>query len=425
MIITRKIQIFVCEDDKDLRKEYYKKLYDNRNYAVKAANLGISTMRMIDTNMACMSEKTKELVTFIGVRGKKTTKQNAPYVVCSHYFKGRGADMGVVSSVLQNVQKQYNDDCEKGMWERSLRSYKANMPVPYKADRFLNLRFKECTSKEGKKYDGCFFTLMGVPFQMRFGRDHSGNRIVVERILQQLRYDELQQEKKHTPLPGEKKIEPVNTGYKMCTSSIAFEKKLDPKTDKKKQKIFLYLCIDIPKKKVELGSKKVVYCYLGLAHPIQCLIDAQCEDLSSKDAKWMTIGTAEEFLYRRRQIQEAIERCQKNCKYNRGGKGRKRKMQALERYEKKEKNYVDTKLHFYSKELVKLAVDHGCGTIYLVNQKPREEKAKLDNQKGEPLVLRNWSYYGLKQKIDYKCQFYGIQMKELGKESVDEEVEDE
>lgn len=31
MIITRKIEVFICEDDKDLRKSYYEKLYRNRD----------------------------------------------------------------------------------------------------------------------------------------------------------------------------------------------------------------------------------------------------------------------------------------------------------------------------------------------------------------------------------------------------------
>ena len=411
MVITRKIEVFVCESDKAQRRAYYEKLYANRDTAVKVANMAVSHLFVLDNTMPYLSEESKEQIEFLGCKGQKATKQNAPYVAASEAFKGL-ADMGMISCVLQNAQKMYQEDRKKGMWNKSLRSYKQNMPVPFKADRFLNLRFSKYENSEGKKREGCFFTLMGVPFQMRFGRDCSGNMVIVKRILEQQLFDATKGE------------EGFATGYKMCTSSIAFEKKLDPKTDMKKQKIFLYLCVDIPKKDVDVDPKKVVYCYLGLAHPIQCLVDTQCDDIYSKDVKWLTIGSAEEFLYRRRQIQEAIKRCQKNCKYNQGGKGRKRKMQALERFEKKEKNYVDTKLHLYSKELVKLAVAHGCGTIYLVNQKPREDKAKLDNQKGEPLVLRNWSYYGLKQKIQYKCNLHGIKMKELGKESVDE-VEDE
>ena len=70
-----------------------------------------------------------------------------------------------------------------------------------------------------------------------------------------------------------------------------------------------------------------------------------------------------------------------------------------------------------------LAVNHGCGTIYLVDQKPRELRAKLDNEEGKALVLRNWSYYGLKQKIQYKCKLHGIAMKELGQNDDDKDNE--
>lgn len=45
-----------------------------------------------------------------------------------------------------------------------------------------------------------------------------------------------------------------------------------------------------------------------------------------------------------------------------------------------------------------------------MNQTSREEKAKEDNNNGDPLVLRNWSYFGLKQKIEYKAKMYGIKI---------------
>ena len=430
MIITRKIQIFVCEDDKDLRKEYYEKLYNNRNVAVKVANMAVSHEFALDHTMPYLTEESRKQIQFIGCRGKEVTRRNAPYVAASEAFKGTGVDMGMVSCVLSNVQKMYQSDSKidpkngkRGFWDKSLRSYKENMPVPFKTDRFVNLRLVEMTSVSGKKYEGGFFSLMGVPFQMRFGKDRSGNRIIVERILQQLRYEEQQQGIEHKLLPREKEIEPVNTNYKFCTSSIAFEKKYDEKKDKKVSKIFLYLCADIPVQQVEVNPKKAVYAYLGINHPIQCLIDAQNENVLAKD-NWIDIGTAEEFFYRRTQIQAALKRTQENSKYAKGGKGRKRKLQAVIRFEEKERNYVDTKLHLYSKQLVDIAVNNGCGIIYLVNQKPREDEAKKEAEKGNPLVLRNWSYYNLKQKIDYKCKKYGIQCKELGKKQAEEDDEE-
>lgn len=373
MVITRKIEVFVCEADKELRRAYYEKLYANRDIAVKVANMGVSHLFALDNTMPYLSDEDRERIVFIGAKGNKATKQNAPYVAASEAFKGK-ADMGMVSCVLQNVQKTYQDDRKHGMWNRSLRSFKANMPVPFKADRFLNLRFSEYENGEGEKRQGCFFTLMGVPFQMKFGRDRSGNRIIVDRV--------------------------VGGEYKMCTSSLQFDR----------NKIFLLLCVDIPKKEVELDEGKTMYAYLGVMNPVICTCDVRAAKEYDSGYKWFEIGTKEEFNYRRRQIQEAVRRCQVENLYNSGGKGRKKKCQAIDRWHEKEKNYVATKLHTYSRMLVDLALKHRCGRIVLMNQTHREEEAKEQNAEGDSLVLRNWSYFGLKEKIGYKCKMAGIKL---------------
>lgn len=373
MVITRKIEVFICEDDKELRKSYYDKLYANRDIAVKVANMAMSHLFALDNTMPYLSDEDKETITFLGVKGNKATKQNAPYVAASQLFKGQ-ADMGMVSCVLQNAQKMYQDDRKKGMWNKSLRSYKSNMPVPFKADRFINLRFAEYEDKEGKKREGCFFTLMGIPFQCRFGRDRSGNRLIVERVIS-----------------GE---------YKMCTSSIQVDGR----------KVFLMLCVDIPQKEVKLKEDKTLYAFLGVMNPIVCTCDVRAAKEYDSGMKTFEIGTAEEFNYRRRQIQEAVRRCQINNRYSVGGKGRKKKCQAIDRWHDKENNYVDTKLHTYSRLLVDLAVKHSCGKIVLMNQTHREDDAKSENAEGDNFVLRNWTYYGLKEKIAYKCKMYGIKM---------------
>lgn len=373
MVITRKIEVFVCEDDKDLRKAYYEKLYASRDIAVKVANMCASHLFALDNTMPYLSDEDKEKVTFLGVSGDASTKRNAPYVAASEAFKGQ-ADMGMVSCVLQNVQKMYQDDRKKGMWARSLRSYKSNMPVPYQAKRFSNLHFAEYTNGNGEKREGCFFTLTGIPMQMRFGRDRSGNRTIVERV--------------------------ADGDYKMCTSSIQFDGK----------KIFLLLCVDVPKKEVKLDAKKILLAYLDVDVPIRCTTDVRAAKEYDSGMKWFEIGTKEEFLYRRRQIQEFVRRCQINNKYTTGGRGRKKKCQALEHWHEKELNYVGTKLHMYSRMLVDVAMKHKCGKIVLVNQNEREEKAKEENMRGEPFLLRNWSYYGLKDKIKYKSRMVGIEV---------------
>lgn len=373
MVITRKIEVFICEDNKDLRRSYYEKLYENRDLAVKTANMCVSHLFALDNTMPYLSDEDKETITFIGVKGDKATRNNAPYVAASEAFKGK-ADMGMLSCVIQEARKMYQDDRKKGMWNKSLRSYKSNMPVPFKRERFLNLRFAEYENGEGEKREGCFFSLIGIPFQMKFGRDRSNNKVIVERV--------------------------ISGDYKMCTSSIVVDGK----------KLFLLLCVDIPKEEHHLDEKKPMYAFLGVMNPIICTCDVNAKQAYDSGMKTWEIGTKEEFNYRRRQIQEAVRRCQINNRYTGGGKGRKKKCQAIERWHKKEKNYVDTKLHTYSRMLIDMAVKHKCGTIVLMNQTHREEEAKEQNAEGDNLVLRNWTYYGLKDKISYKCKMAGIKL---------------
>ena len=376
MVITRKIEVFIPEDDKDQRRAYYEKLYANRDAAVKVANMAVSHLFTLDNTMPYLSDDDKEKIEYLGCKGTKATKQNAPYVVASRAFKDKGVYMGMIPSVLQNVQKMYADDRKKGMWNKSLRSYKGDMPVPIKATLYRNLRFAEYTGGDGEKHEGCFFEVMGIPFQMKFGRDRSGNRLIVERV--------------------------VSGEYKMCTSSIQVAGR----------KCFLLLCVDIPKKEVKLDEKKAMYAFLGVMNPIVCTCDVRAAKEYDSGYKFFEIGTKEEFNYRRRQIQEAVRRCQVNNRYSAGGKGRKKKCQAIDRWHEKEKNYVGTKLHEYSRMLVDIAVKHKCGRIVLMNETHREEEAKEGNQNGDPFVLRNWTYYGLKDKIGYKCKMCGIKLEE-------------
>lgn len=374
MIITRKIEVFVCESDKDLRKEYYDKLYAIRDVARKAANAATSHLFMLDNSVPYLDEETKNNIQYLGAKGAPASKQNVTYCIMSRLFKdSMPGIMDMMTNLAQTVRKNYEEDKKQGMWKRSLRSYKSDLPIPYQRKSFLDFGFRTYTDTEGKEGKGCFFKLSGIPFQMKFGRDRSGNRIIVERVLS-----------------GE---------YKMCTSSI----KCDG------NKVFLLLCVDIPKTEVKLNEKKALYAFLGVVNPIVCTADTATSDDYSR-MKVFEIGTEEEFNHRRRQIQEAVRRCMIDSRYAKGGKGRQKKLKAVNRWHETEANYIDTKLHTYSKMLVDTAVKCKCGEITLMSQIHREEYAKRMNIQGDNYILRNWSYYGLKEKIAYKCKRYGIKL---------------
>lgn len=405
MAITRKIEIYVCETDEDLKKEYRNTIFGWRDAVRKAANL-IVTHKFVQQNVRdfmyfqedvrerfmVLDEKTGKSKVKYNVsdtleKGPGMSEQNTTYRLVSSFLKGK-VPADIYSCLNQAIAKTYKEtSVEVSKGEATLRSYKNNIPVPFSAKALSNIHKAE----DGRFY----FTLFGIPFACRLGKDRSNNEDIIDRCIS-----------------GE---------YKLCSSSFAFDKVVNKVTGKKQNKLFLYLCVEMPQKKVELNEKKKMFCYLGLEHPLEYNYEVQAKNIFDSGVKWSSIGSKEEFIYRRVQIQELLKRCQKSCRYSKGGKGRKRKLQALDRFKEKEKNYVKEKLHVYSKILVDKAVRNRCGTIVLVNQTPREEYAKEANQKGEPFLLRNWSYYGLKSLITYKAKMYGIKIVVAGKEIPEEE----
>ena len=119
----------------------------------------------------------------------------------------------------------------------------------------------------------------------------------------------------------------------------------------------------------------------------------------------LSIGSREEFLYRRLALQSARRRAQVGATHCRSGKGVKRKTKAVDNYRQAERNYVHQRLHVYSRKLIDFCIKHRAGTLILLNQ---EEKIAL--AKEEEFVLRNWSYYELTQKIKYKAEKAGIEL---------------
>lgn len=204
--------------------------------------------------------------------------------------------------------------------------------------------------------------LFHIPFGINLGRDRSNNKQILESCL---------------------------SGHcKICESSLLI--------DDLRKKMFLLLSYEPSAKKYNLDEELCVQASLSIENPI----------IARFKKTEICIGNKEEFLYRRLQIQAAIRRSQINSKFSTGGKGRKRKLQAVDRFHDKEKNYIKTKIHTYSSMLVDFALHNRCKYIELVNQSEKETNAKKSQ-----FILRNWSYYGLKKCIEYKARAKGIDIR--------------
>ena len=117
--------------------------------------------------------------------------------------------------------------------------------------------------------------------------------------------------------------------------------------------------------------------------------------LSDDTYKREHIGSVDDFLRIREQMQSRRRKLQHDLKFNKGGKGRHKKLQALDRLKDKEKNFVQTYNHTISYRIVEFAKKHNCEYINM---------EKLTKDGFNNTILRNWSYYQLQQYIKYKAE---------------------
>ncbi|HWK07272.1 MAG TPA: hypothetical protein VNS58_26755 [Puia sp.] len=354
VIITRRIQLLLQAESKEEWIEYYGKLCKWQEIVSKAANW-IATHHYVQENLKDLFYLTDEArVRLADVKKDKegiltTSRMSTTYRLLSGKFKGQ-IPMAIISSLNSRVISVF--DKEKAEYRegtKSLRTYKQHLPIPIASSDIIHI---EPTGKE--EY---LFSLYGLPFRTNFGRDASGNRLIFERALR--------------------------AEYKLCNSSIEI----------KKNKIFLLAVFSFEKEPGVLSEEVRVEAYLSADTPI----------VASNGEKTIQIGNREEYLYRRLAIQQSMHRTQLSMRFNQGGRGRKKKMQALDRFHLAEKNYVTTRLHQYSAMLIAFCRQQGAGILVLRSQLEKEAQAK-ENE----FLLRNWTYYGLREKISYKASRYGI-----------------
>lgn len=124
--------------------------------------------------------------------------------------------------------------------------------------------------------------------------------------------------------------------------------------------------------------------------------------LNDKTYVRKAFGSADEFLRVRQQFKKRRERLQNQLQLAKGGKGRKDKLSAFDSLREKESNFAQTYNHQLSKKIVDFAVKHNVETIHMEN---------LTKDGFDDRLLANWSYYQLRQYIEYKAKRYGIKVK--------------
>lgn len=354
--LTRKIQLLI---DVPLieKKEVWEKLYRYQNRCFRAANFIVSHLyvqEMIKDFFYFTEEIQYKLVDAnkdqMGIFTRSKTSTTARTVF--DRFKGEIPTdiLGSLNNTIQSVFSKNKADYWKGL--KSLRNFKKDIPIPLPV---------KCISK--MKYDpekkAFCFNMFAIPVKTYLGRDFSDKRLIMERFLR-----------------GE---------IKLCTSQIQL----------KDGKIYWLAVFEFEKGKYLLQPEIIAEASLSLEHPI----------VAKAGNVRISIGTKEEFLYRRLAIQASQKRIQDGITYARSGKGAKRKQKALYKTENLESRYVSHRLHVYSRKLIDFCIQQQAGTLILKNQED-----KIGIAKEQEFVLRNWSYYELQTKIKYKAEKAGIEL---------------
>ena len=157
------------------------------------------------------------------------------------------------------------------------------------------------------------------------------------------------------------------------------------------------MSMDIPKQELELDENTVVGVDLGVAIPAVC-------GLNNNSYIRQSIGSKDDFLRIRTQLQAQRRRLQKSLKSTSGGHGRGKKMKAMDRLTDRERNFVKSYNHFVSKNVVDFAVKNRAKYINMED---------LSGFNSSEFILRNWSFYELQQFITYKASKYGIEVRKI------------
>lgn len=399
--ITRKIELKLYKEglgDEQVKAQY-KFLYDINDNLFKVAN-DISSKLYLDEHVAQLvrvkNPEYKKLLSELAKENKKKTpdlaviaeieakiadvesKISVQELAINEYASemekqslgyniAKDGDTEIYAQILTTLNQSVVDafkrdalDVQRGL--RSIRNYKQGMPIPFPFNRNIKIFEK----------DNDFFLKWynGITFKLEFGKDRSNNRAIVERAL------------------GKDKSV---TGYKLRTCSIQLQK----------SKMFLLLVVDIPQEKRKLNKSIVVGVDLGINVP--AYVATNCTE--DREA----IGDREHFLNSRLAFQRRYKSLQR-LKNTRGGRGRGKKLEPLEKIREAEHKWVQTQNHLFSKRIVEFALKVQAATIQMENLSNFGKTKEGEADEKKKFLLRNWSFYELQSMIEYKAKRYGIKV---------------
>ena len=362
--LTRKIQII---PDGDFN-ETYKILNDWRYHSFRLANVIMSerysiakqtqstiqkdeSLKWGDVESSIMVDRAKD---FLGKVTQKTIGSSFGYCLSKDPDFSEVLPGAIRTKIDKRISGHYKDDLKKGLLKGnvSLRSYRREkmeiyLPSGQKASSFEII---------GK--DIYFKTINKLKFKEVLGRDKSNNKDAIEKLTS-----------------GE---------YKMPDPSIKFDN----------GKLFVLLPITVPTKIRNLDATISVGVDLGISVPAVCALSAGYNRAF--------IGSGKEIINYRFKMRSRRKELQRSIKLSNGGKGRAKKLKAVDRLKSVECNWIQTKNHQISKKIIDFALTNNAGCIKL------ELLEGFTEEHSKNIVLKNWTYFQLGSMIEYKAKMEGI-----------------
>ena len=263
------------------------------------------------------------------------------------------------------------DKKDRNFGNSSVRTYKRGMPVTvakkmvtFENDSLVNWKLSRSEVIQLKIY---------------YGKDRANNRLTIQRILD------------------------GQGGYDYSAPQIQLKDK----------KLFLLLPVQEPESNNDLDPNICVGVDLGINTPAYVAL----QDGPQRKA----IGSKDDFLKTRMQMQNRKRRIQRSSSKAYSGKGRKRKLKAFDHIKEKERNFAHSYNHFVSREAINFALKNRAGVIKLEllagygddlkgKRKKGVDKNDDSDTNSKKFILRNWSYYQLQEMIEYKAKREGIRV---------------
>lgn len=165
------------------------------------------------------------------------------------------------------------------------------------------------------------------------------------------------------------------------------------------------MCVDIPTQDKTLDKKRVLGIDLGINYPIYYATN--CDEYIKGH-----IGDRKSFLNKRLAFQRRFRELQ-SLQCTQGGRGRKKKMDPLENLRKKERAWVRSTNHLYSREIIKIALKYNVGIIHMEDLSGIGKDSDEEVTNNGKFILRNWSYYELQEMIRSKAEKERIEVKKI------------